>query len=256
MNTMIYTEKTTKDILEATSKEFEAIRLTCKEEADYEALNAKIKAFNDLAFNATVCHIADSAYPVDKLINAPCAPQFYEVKQTEKGNRIALKEDGKRVHYSDMARFIAKNNKNKEAKKLSVPFANADYVLFNIYGHNVSKEALTRLECHSLSVLEGFNSDLACFKASSNAKLKEQLQILFDRIIEVSGNNEILKVNAIERHSKLIAMELVKYKSDNHTLTIGSADKLIDLIINQFIISRDKMAITVKSKLDIHKEAK
>lgn len=42
------------------------------------------------------------------------------------------------------------------------------------------------------------------------------------------------KVKAIERHSKLIYMEFMKYSSLINNLSIVDVDRLIDLIIRQY----------------------
>lgn len=243
----------TEETMNNLSKALEEIRLDCTTDDDYLRLNAQITVINSALFAVGVKTVAHASNPFEYILQSYDVPQFKAVARTEKGNKITLKDSGKVVQYSDVVRYINKFNKDcKDAeKKLNIPFANADYVLINIYGANISKEQLSSLDCHSLNVLSKYNSKLECFNASSNSKMKEQLQTLFNRITELSGST--VEAKAIERHTKLISMEFIKYKGLKHTLTISNADKLIDLIICQYIISRDKKAITIKSNLDCHK---
>ena len=232
----------------------ELIRMDCETAEDYAKLNAEIDEINAFIYNSAIENIATSADPITTLLTAPEVAQIAPVE--DNGESVTLKKSMRPITYSAIAKYIKAHNKAiekdpKVGEKISLPFNNADYVLFNIYGANLSKETLSKLDMGNIKRLAEFVPSVECFKASSNSKLKEQLCHLYARIEEVAGVSAGVK--AIERNSKLIAMEFIKYKGLTHTLRINSADKLIDLIIAQYIISRDNIAMTVKSALDIHK---
>lgn len=245
------------EIINSATTTFEGKRIACKTSTDYDLLNLAISAQNAAMFDDAVATIATSDDVVKTLLSVPCVPQFAKVSQTEKGNAIRLVDDDKYkvVKYSDVVRYIRKHNKGENSAEIAIPFANADYVLFNCYGHNISNEMLKSVDMRGLSILADFMPDVACFKSASNAKKKEQLQMLFDTIAQ-HGKHEGEKVNAIERHTKLIAMEFVKYRGQKNQLNISNADKLIDLVICQYVNSRDHVAMTVKSSLDCHRQPK
>lgn len=236
--------------------DLEAKRLECATDKDYVILNAEIETINKKLVENAVEMVATGADIMAVLLNEPVINQFAPV--ADNGENVQLKKTPKAINYSMVATYIKKHNKavdkGEKSGKISLPFNSIDYVLFNIYGANISRETLSNLEINTLKRLETYITDVECFNSSSNSKMKDQLNMLYARIGEIAKNG--IEVKAIEKCTKFIAMEFVKYKSANHTIRINNADKLIDFVINQYIISRDKKAITVKSGLDIHKMPK
>lgn len=240
--------------IQAFIEEFEMRRLDCETDEQYAKLNKDIDDCNSNIFTNAIEMIACAENPVAILLDAPFVEQIAPV--TNNGECVQAKQGKRFIQYSHIMRYIKKHNKDIEKNikvglKIENPFTNADITLFNIYGANLSKETLSSLEEKQIKRLAEFVPTLDCFKATSNTKLKEQLNHFYTRIEEVAGVNAGVK--AIERNSKLIAMEFIKYKGLSHTLRINSVDKLIDLVICQYIVSRDKIMLDVKSNLDIHK---
>lgn len=234
--------------------EFEKMRLACESDKDFLALNAAVEKANKDLFEKAVEVVATSENPMVELLALPAVAQFAPVE--DNGESVAIKKNMRPVVYSNVASFIKKHNKTveKEGKgeKLALPFDNVDYVLINIFGANIAKEVLSSLDEKNLERLSEYRSSVDCFKANSNKKMKEQLMHIYGRIENVAGVE--LGIHPIEKSVKLLTMEFIRYKGANNTLRVNSADKLVDFVLNQYIISRDKIAITVKSGLDIHKK--
>ena len=172
--------------------------------------------------------------------------QFRKLSDTHRA--ITLRRRNAKVSWSDVIQFIRTNNKGKENPHIPCPFTNIDYLIVNAYGANLIKAPIPKTYEYSLRKLSELNKELSCFFSNSNTSLKKQLNIIFDMISE-KRNEATGKVKAIERHSKLIYMEFIKYSSLINNLSVVDVDRLIGLIIRQYTNSLNHNWTSTTSKM-------
>lgn len=222
----------------------------CRNPYDYYVLDGEIASFNEALYECAVKEVALSKNPISLLVDVVEVEQIRKISDTHRA--ITLRTRNAIVSWSKVNDFIRMNNKDKENIEIPSPFSNLDYVLFNVYGANLIKTPIPKSFEYYMKKLSEVNGDLKCFLFNSNGKVNDQLDIIYDMISE-KINIPAGKVKSIWRCSKLIYMELVKYSSLINNLSVVDVDRLIDLILRQYINSLNYSKTTVTSKMTIHK---
>ncbi|MBR4878442.1 MAG: hypothetical protein IKU13_01255 [Clostridia bacterium] len=222
----------------------------CSNPYDYFMLDGEISSFNEALYEYAVKEVALSENPIALLVDVVEVEQIRKISDTHRA--ITLRTRNAIVSWSRVNNFIRVNNKDRGNVEIISPFSNLDYTLLNIYGANLIKSPLPKTFEYYMKKLSEINSDLKCFFYNSNGKLVEQLNIIYDMISE-KINIPAGTVKSIGRSSKLIYMEFIKYSSLINNLSIVDVDRLIDLILRQYINSLNYSPNTVTSKLAIHK---
>lgn len=233
-------------INEESIQHFNRILDTCKDSFSYYQLGEEIASFNEAFYGYAVREVALSENPISLLVNEVEVEQFRKLSDTHRA--ITLRRRNAKVSWSDVIQFIRTNNKGKENPHIPCPFTNIDYLIVNAYGANLIKAPIPKTYEYSLRKLSELNKELSCFFSNSNTSLKKQLNIIFDMISE-KRNEATGKVKAIERHSKLIYMEFIKYSSLINNLSVVDVDRLIDLIIRQYTNSLNHNWTSTTSKM-------
>lgn len=237
----------------------DAIRLDCKNLADFESANIRIVNMNKDIFNDAVAEIAKTENPLALLMNCPCVPQIAKI--ADNGENAQFTEKCKDITYTDIVAYISKWNKaHKDNENLQIaPIFNAEELqVFQWYGANLTDEFVNSVSLANLKRYCKIAKEFEVFNKNSNSGRKEQLQWIFDCITEkINGE----KVNAIEVHSKLIAKNFTTYKDIKngeikHEISNKGIHFLVKCIIAQYIISKEKAMLTANSKLAMHKAPK
>lgn len=231
---------------EESIKYFNRILDGCKDSFSYYKLGEEIASFNEALYDSAVREVALSSNPISLLVDEVEVEQFRKISDTHRA--ITLRKRNAKVSWSSVIQFIRTNNKDKENPQIPCPFTNIDYLILNAYGANLIKIPIPKTYEYSLRKLAGLNRELNCFFSNSNTSLKKQLSIIFDMISE-KRNEAAGEVKAIERHSKLIYMEFMKYSSLINNLSVVDVDRLIDLIIRQYTYSLNRSRTSTTSKM-------
>ena len=237
----------------------DAIRLDCKNSADFEKGNLKIADFNKAIFADAVAEIAKAENPLALLLDCPCVPQIAKI--ADNGENAQFAEKCKDIAYTDIVAYIAKWNKehkDNEQAQITPIFSNEELQIFQWYGANLTDEFVNSVSLANLKRYCKIVKEFEVFTKNSNTGRKEQLQWIFDCITsKIQGE----KVNAIEVHSKLIAKNFTTYKDIKngeikHEISNKGIHFLVKCIIAQYIISKEKTMLTANSRLAMHKAPK
>lgn len=223
---------------------------SCTDDFSLFNLEKEIASFNKEIYDFAVKEVALSANPISSLIDIVEVEQIRKVSDTHQ--EISLRTRNALVTWSSVSQFIHTHNKSNQLPRIGIPFTDLDYSIINIYGANLVKTPIPRLYERRLNKLVAINRELNCFLSNSNTALKKQLSFIFDMISSKRKENPDT-VKAIEVHTKLIRMEFLKYSSLINNLSVVDSDRLIDLVLRQYINSLSRRQITVTSKLAIHK---
>lgn len=211
-------------------------------------LNQQIEAYNLELYDTAVGAVA-SSNPLPLLLQGV---EVEQIRKTNDGQRmISLRSRNAIVTWSSVAEYIRSHNKLYNSG-IADPFTALDYLLFNVYGANLVKTAIPDNYLGDLRRLIKLNDTLSRFLSNSNNALEYQLNVIFD-IISDKCQIEVGTVKARKYNSKLIRMEFIKYSSLIQNLSVVDVDRLIDLILRQYIHVRTQGTITATSMMDIHK---
>ena len=220
------------------------------DEYAYFSLNKEIDAVNESIFMTAVNYVSNSINPIKILISAVEVEQIRKVG--EQNRVISIRNRNAVVTWSDLAAYIRSQKKLGSAFDKVNPFSKLEYTLFNVYGANLIKSPIPRLYEREIEKLTKFNVDFSSFLSNSNNALEKQLNIIFDMITD-KREEPAGTVLARKRNSKLIYMEFLKYSSLLNKLNVVDIDRLIDLIIRQYVYRLEQGTISVTSHLEIHK---
>lgn len=229
---------------------FKAHLEACTDDFSRFTLEKEIASFNKKIYDVAVREVALSENPISLLVDIVEVEQIRKVSDTHR--EISLRARSSLVTWSSVAQFIYVHNKSGQLPKIAIPFTDLDYLIVSIYGANLIKSPIPRLYERRLNKLVDINSDLKCFFSDSNTALQKQLNIVFDMISEKRKESAGV-VKAIGHHSKLIHMEFLRYSSLINNLSIVDEDRLIDLIMRQYVNSLNHNRTSTTSKMSIHR---
>lgn len=223
---------------------------SANDEYSYFNLNKEIDTVNESTFMTAVNYVVNSTNSIKTLVSGVEVEQIRKV--SEQNKTISNRARNAVVTWSDLAAYIRNQKKLGNAIDDINPFSKQEYTLFNAYGANLIKSPIPRIYEREIEKLSKFNSDISSFLSNSNNALEKQLNIIFD-IITDKRKEAVGTVLARKRNSKLIYMEFLKYSSLLNKLNVVDVDRLIDLILRQYIYRLEQGTISVTSHLDIHK---
>ena len=223
---------------------------SCADDFSRFSLGKEIDAYNKEIYDFAVKEVALSVNPISSLVDIAEVEQIRKISDTHR--EISLRTRNALVTWSSVSQFIHTQNKCNQLPRIDIPFTDLDYLIVNIYGANLVKTPIPKLYERRLKKLIDINRELNCFLSNSNTALNKQLNFIFDMISSKRNVNAGI-VKAIAPHTKLIRMEFVKYSSLINNLSVVDSDRLIDLILRQYINSLNHNQITATSKLAIHK---
>ena len=224
----------------------------CCADDDYKifTINKYIEEYNSDLYDSAVAYVATSTAPILLLVHSV---EVEQIRRVNDPTQIAsVRTRNALVSWSDVAAYIRANNKQCGNDPIPFPFMPSEYMLLNIYGANLIKTPIPRTYVHDLQKLIKLNNNLKCFLSNSNNALEKQLDIIFD-IISDKSQISVDAVKARKYNSKLVRMEYIKYSSLIQNISVVDIDRLIDLIIRQYIHVLTQGTITATSMMDIHK---
>lgn len=215
-----------------------------------DAINAKIKDANEKIFADAVAFVATAEKPFDYLTINACSCAMGSIKNI--GQTISINSE-KRVSYADVVKYANKRNKDSEKTGLTKVddfLKPVEVKLFDLFGQNILCNKLDNLDIKMVDKLKEITGiDLECFKHNSKGKLIEQLNHLYNIIgCENHGANAIgYNVEGIK--DKYITYTDFNSKGDvKHEYKEKSHTYMVDLVIKQFMISKEKTKLTVTSR--------